>query len=321
MKYVRVLSALAFLAGCNSIEVPSGNAALRWEGGMLSGAGLQKDQVYDSGLHYMGMYDQLKQVVCLDARMEEKDMQIVTAGGSKVTVDAYVTYSADCSSADALYNIITQVPQLKSGEADIDSDVTDPEEIYSRYLRDNLRVAVRETIVGVPLLEVNAKRTEINDQAQKRLEEKLLAGKFPIKVISFNISEMTLPPEIEAKLSSIESIRLSKDEKEAQLRADEEEIDRRKKIAEKKKEIVAVETETALLEAQKMTALAQEEAKRIQAEQAAFTELYFKKYQLELQAQIEKAKWQALASGGHVIYMGEGGPSNYVLPVPTLGGR
>jgi regulator of protease activity HflC (stomatin/prohibitin superfamily) len=268
----------------------------------------------------MGMYDQLKQVVCLDSRMEEKDMQIVTAGGSKVTVDAYVIYRADCSTADALYNIITQVPQIRTNDS-AGTEITDPEEIYGRYLRDNLRVAVRETIVSVPLLEVNAKRTEINDNALTRLEEKIKSGNFPVKVISFNISDMTLPPEIEAKLSSIESIRLSKDEKEAQLRADEEEIDRRKKIAEKKKEIVAVETETALLEAKKMTSLAEEEARRIQAEQAAFTELYFKKYQIELQAQIEKAKWQALSTGGHVIYMGEGGPSNYVLPVPTLGGR
>jgi regulator of protease activity HflC (stomatin/prohibitin superfamily) len=314
-------SGLAFLAGCGtSVEVPPGNAGLRWEGGMFSGAGLQKDKIYDSGKHYMGWYDDLKQVVCLDSRMEERDMPIVTAGGSKVVVDAYVTFRADCTTTESLYNIVTQVPQLQHSpdtNNTLQITITEPEEIYSRYLRDNLRVAVREAIVEVPLLEVNAKRTAINDWATKRLEEKIAAGGFPVKIVSFNISDMQLPTEIDAKLSSIESIRLGKEEKEAQLRADEEEIDRRKKIAERKKEIVAIESETALLEAQKETLLAVERSKTLQAEQEAYTEIYLKKLRLELDAQIEKAKWEALARAGNVVYLGEGAPTNFIAPIPT----
>lgn len=312
-----LLFGLATAAGCgNSVEVPPGNAALEWKGGMFSGEGLQRDKIYDSGKHYMGMYGDLKQVVCLDSRMEEVDMPIVTAGGSKVIVDAYVVFRADCTSTEALYSIITQVPQIQ--DSHLTTSVTEPEEIYSRYLRDNLRVAVREAIVEVPLLEVNAKRTEINDRAAARLTERITAGKFPVQIVSFNISGMELPPEIDAKLSSIESIRLSKDEKEAQLRADEEEIDRRRKIAEKKKEIVAIETETALLEAKKETELATEHAKKLRAEQEAFTDIYLKKLKLELEAQIEKAKWEALARGGNVVYLGEGAPSNFIAPIPTF---
>ena len=246
-------------------------------------------------------------------------MPVVTSGGSKVMVDAYMVFHAKCDTAEALYEIVTGVPQITEwGGRNLVGEITEPEELYSRYLRDHVRVAVREAIVGIPLLEVNAKRTQINDDATKRITDKLIAGKFPIEIVAFNISSMELPAEIDEKLRAIEAIRLDKDKKEAELRAEEEEIERKKVIAVARKEIVKIEAETALLEAQKETTLAEERARTRVAEQEAYTDLYFKKYQIELAAEVEKAKWGALSGGGHVVYMGEGTPSNFALPYPTI---
>lgn len=315
------LASVLLLAACgNSVEVKPGNVGLRWESGFFSGAGLMKDQTYGPGLHRLDLYHDLKQVVCLDSRMEESNMPVVTAGGSKVVVDAYVVFRAKCDSPEDLYDIITQVPQITEfggWAGNLTQDITEPPELYIRYIRDNLRVAVREAIVGVPLLEVNAKRSQINEEATRLLLQKVEEGGFPVKIVAFNISSMELPPEIEEKLRAIEAIRLAKDQKEAELRAEEEEMDRRKTLAERRKEIVEIETEAALLEAQKETKLAEERAKKERAEQVVYTDLYFKKYQMELAAEVEKAKWQALGQGGNVVYMGDGGPKNFVMPLPT----
>ncbi len=200
---ILLVAAATLLPACGTEDVPPGNKGFMFDRtGALAlysgGAGLLTEEVLESGTHFIGIYDEVRDVNCKDSSAKES-IAVLTKSDLTVQVDIRITYAADCSSGATIKDILEHVDHIDG--------TVEPQGLYDRYILPVVRSSMRNRLADVTIEDVKSVRTELRDGILADLEKSLEEHSQPVLVKLLQVSNIVLPIEITEKNKQIELAR------------------------------------------------------------------------------------------------------------------
>lgn len=317
------LALLTLLTACGTEDIPPGNKGFFFDRtGALAlysgGSGLQKDTVLEPGTHYIGLYDEVRDINCKDDLAKE-DVDVLTKSDLTVKIDIRVTYSADCTSRDQMVKILEQVGA--SGQT------VEPEVLYERYILPIIRESLRNHIAAVGIEDIKAVRGELGAKILSDLEKSIQKRQDPVLIKILTVSDIILPPEIIEKNRQIELARQEAEQEREKQNAAKFRLERelfeaqedrkvQKEAAEREKEIQEINAErdkqVSILRADAILEAKKREAEGVKALRAELTGPYLDYLKILKDAEVRSEMARAMGQGT-VWYVGP----EFVVPPGT----
>ena len=260
-----VLVTLAAL-GCSSQEVPPAHKGRMFDKtgalAFYSGGRGFEGAVLGPGTYYTGVYPEVRTLDC-STRTFKEPLTSMTRDGVQFGLDVYVTASANCDENKAVEALLSKLAPV--GKVDVGApvsgagqgslDETDPVEtdadraitsrqVYNTFVRPALGEAVRQAVAGYDANDLNSHRDELFGKIKVRLDTEQKGDPKLVVLTTFNLSNFKLPDEMAKAAADRATQQVLRD---ASVAAQER---------------IKVETQTALLEVDKVAAEAQAEARK-----------------------------------------------------------
>ncbi|MDX9721414.1 MAG: SPFH domain-containing protein [Myxococcota bacterium] len=314
-----VMLATLLISACDTKDIPPGNKGFMFDRTgifalYIGGDGLLEDEILEPGTHFVGFYDEIRDVNCKDAT-ETEAVSVLTRSDLPVQVDIRITFRADCDTKESLLKIINGV-QSADG-------TVEPSELFQRYLQPVIRSSVRDRLAEVTIDQVKTIRGTLDDGVLEDLEKMIEEKGTPVKVTLLQLANIVLPPEITEKNKQIEMARQEAEQQREQKKASQVRLERElfeaqedRKVqvetAEKEKEVSIVNAERdkqmrvleaqGELEARKLAAAADlevaiKEAEGIAALRAQLSAEYLRYLEITKSNEAKLQMAQSLAEG------------------------